>query len=79
MRKTNKAQPEQTQSIISGVFSPAKALLQMAHKFGDHLSIDDLQGLDTDRWYVSTLAESWASLTANLSLFISEDHHKGGG
>ena len=77
MRKAINAQPEQTQQpIINGVFSPAKALLQMVKQFGGQLSNDDLQKLDSDRWYVSTLAESWASVTANLSLFISEDHHK---
>jgi hypothetical protein len=77
MRKAIKAQPEPIQApIINGVFSPAKALLQMVEQFGDQLSPSDLRKLDSDRWYVSTLAESWASLTANLSLFISEDHHK---
>ena len=76
-KKQNPAQgQEQTQErIISGVFSPAKALLQMVNKFGDQLSIDDLQGFDTELWYVSTLAESWASVTENLSTFIAEDNH----
>jgi hypothetical protein len=62
--------------IIVGAFSPAKALLQMVDKFGEHLSTSDLQGLDSDRWYASSLAESWASVTANLSMFISKDNHQ---
>ena len=74
--KTHAQDAKEQTPIISGVFSPAKALLQMVEQFGDQLSNDDLQKLDSDRWFVSTLAESWSSLTANLSLFISEDHHK---
>ena len=67
---------ENKQPIIVGPFSPAKALLQMVERFGDQLSASDLRALDSDQWYVSSLAEQWSEVTSNLSVFISDDHHK---
>ena len=48
----------------------------MVERFGDQLSASDLRALDSDQWYVSSLAEQWSEVTSNLSVFISDDHHK---
>lgn len=67
---------EVKEPIIVGVFSPAKALLQMVDKFGDQLSEKDLLNLDADQWYASSFAEQWAEVTQNLSTFIADEHYK---
>jgi hypothetical protein len=67
---------EVKEPIIVGVFSPAKALLQMVDKFGGQLSNNDLLQLDADQWYVSSFAEQWSEVTKNLSTFIADDHYR---
>lgn len=71
-----RAQGQEQKPVFTGVFTPAEALLQMVDKFGDQLSEHDLRKLDWARWHTQTLAESWASVTSNLSILISEDHSK---
>jgi hypothetical protein len=67
---------EAKEPIIIGVFSPAKALLQMVDKFGDQLSKEDLLRLDSDQWYTSSFAEQWSEVTKNLATFIADDHYR---
>ncbi len=74
-KKQTRAQGSKEQTpIITGVFSPSTALLQMLTHFGDQLSPSDWSKLHDEQFYVKTTLEGWESITQNLAIYISQDH-----